>query len=157
MAPFSFVPNRAWGMGSVALGAIPHEMRLRKRQCSARYTKADALEEAVFKDLRSTLEHPEIVLAEVRRMKSRGSNPHIDTELRRIDAQARQLRIWEQRMVRLYGFGEIDDDYILRETRKAKGKMQELDRERERLLMQKQEIDNLDAAENAAMKKSASC
>ena len=123
----------------------------RKSQCTARYTRADALEESVFKELRSAIEHPEVVLAEVRRMKSQGSNSHIDSELRRIDAQARQLRIWEQRMVRLYGFGEIDDDFILRETRKAKGKMQESDRERERLLVQKREIDHLDASENMAI------
>lgn len=50
-------------------------------------------------------------------------------------------------MVRLYGFGEIDDDYILRETRCLKERRESLERERGRLQRQKQGLAQLEISE----------
>lgn len=82
------------------------------RQCSARYVRADALETAVWAEVKRVLTDPDIVLREMQR----ATNRHPDgEEVSCLEQEIATLREREKRLVRLYTYGEVGEDIIREE------------------------------------------
>ncbi|NQW22473.1 MAG: recombinase family protein [SAR202 cluster bacterium] len=79
--------------------------------CRARYIRAEAVESIVWDKVMQVLDHPKIVLDELRKQ-SDGSKGDLSVELSRLRAEIRRCQDLEGRLVKLYMYGEIDDDYI---------------------------------------------
>jgi len=115
-------------------------------KCQARYVRAGEAEEAVWDEVSNVIMRPDLILAEIKRQKGDMTNP-CDSDLKRIEREIRACRDWEKRMVRLYGFGEIDEDYIRQETQRSKMKRESLEQEQDRLQKQKESLASLDVSE----------
>jgi len=74
----------------------------------------------------------------------------IEQETLQIRGQVKSCRSWEARLVRLYALGEIDDDYILHETRRVKARRAELESRLRDLEDQARRLRELQTAEGAA-------
>lgn len=126
------------------------DRRAQRTVCSARYVRAFPLEEAVLDKLKAVIEDPQIIVAEVRRMQAEGEPADLAGELKRIDGQVKGQLDWERRMVRLYGMGEIDDEFIVQETRNSKATRRRLEEEKKQLEVQKRRMAELEHAGDAA-------
>ncbi len=82
------------------------------RDCSARYVPADALEAAVWREVKQVLADPAVVLRELQR----DAELNTDTEeVSRLVQEIESLRDREKRLVRLYTYGEVDEEVIREE------------------------------------------
>ena len=84
---------------------------LRPATCRARYIPADSLEDVVWNEVRKVLESPDLVLDKLRQQLA-GMGGGFDEEIVRLGREIRHCRDQEWRLVTLYMYGEIDDDYI---------------------------------------------
>ena len=84
---------------------------IRAASCHAKFIRADALESAVWEKVNQVLTQPEIVLEELRRQME-GTGGDLDGEMSRLRSEIRHCRDQEQRLITLYLYGEIDDEYI---------------------------------------------
>jgi site-specific DNA recombinase len=81
-------------------------------ECSARYVRADALETAVWREVKRVLTEPDIVLRELRR----ATNGHRNgDEASSLEQEIASLKEREKRLVRLYTYGELGEDIIREE------------------------------------------
>jgi site-specific DNA recombinase len=83
--------------------------RTSSRQCAGRYVPAEALERGICAEIRRVLTTPEVVLREQQQAAQRVLDPD---ELAALEAQLASLRKREGRLVRLYGYGEVDSDVV---------------------------------------------
>jgi hypothetical protein len=109
------------------------------QRCEARYVRADEIEESVMAELSKVLERPDVVLAELLDRETGGSQ-QLDVQIRELENELRAGEDQEKRLIRLYRFGEIDDDFILRETRAIKERKERM---RHELAELKNRRDNL--------------
>jgi len=80
--------------------------------CSARYVRADTLEDAVWREVKRVLTEPATVLREL----WRADGHHADSEeMSRLEREIASLREREKRLVRLYTYGEVDEEVIREE------------------------------------------
>lgn len=79
------------------------------RECSGRYVPGTRLEEGVWNEIGAVLSRPEIVIDEWRRRQNRVADPEQIAALR---ARLKSLEKREERLVRLYGLGEVDESVI---------------------------------------------
>jgi len=86
------------------------------RSCSARYVRADALEAGLWREVRTVLASPEIVLQELKRQ--RDTDPY-QQERGRVERRLEELRGREERLVRLYALGSVEEPVIERELAEA--------------------------------------
>jgi site-specific DNA recombinase len=85
-------------------------------KCEARYVKADQIETAVMAELSSILERPDIVLNELLERQDGGSSL-LDGQIVQLRRDIRAIEDQEQRLIRLYRFGEVDDEFIKKESK----------------------------------------
>ena len=97
--------------------------RVTGHRCESRYIRADALEQEIWGEVRSVLTEPELVLREHRRM---GETAVDSGEVERLESEMASLRRREERLVRLFGYDEVDNEVVRSEFR-------ELQRQRELL------------------------
>jgi site-specific DNA recombinase len=97
-----------------ATHALPHK----PKTCTARGLRAEKVEEAVWEKAKWVIHHPEIVLAE-RENRAKGS-ALLEVEIAHTQAQLGRLDQEQQRLVKLYRFGEVDDEFITREMSQVK-------------------------------------
>ena len=93
------------------------------RSCDSRYVRAEALEQGVWAEVRKVLAAPELVLGEQLRSVETDSG---DEELARLEAQVASLRKREERLVRLFGYDEVDTEVV-------RAELQDVQRRREAL------------------------
>jgi len=80
--------------------------RVSGRQCEGRYVPAAILEAGVWSKIREVLTAPELVLAEQRR----AAEADVDEgAIQRIESQVAVLQKREERLVRMFGFEEVDE------------------------------------------------
>ena len=79
--------------------------------CHARYIRAEAVESIVWEKVNQVLDHPEIVIQEIRRQ-SEGSKGDLSVEFTRLRGEIKRCQDLEARLVKLYMYGEIDDEHI---------------------------------------------
>jgi site-specific DNA recombinase len=105
------------------------------KPCPSRYLPADEVEELVWEEVKNTLLNPQLILSELERRKEEASHmPSLEQELKTVQRRLASLRKEEQRLIRLYRFGEFDDEMIEREVKR-------LAVERKSLLERKQLIE----------------
>jgi len=93
-------------------------------RCDSLYVRADKLEGRLLEEIGRTLSEPSMILRELMRLNERPkSGPDHEGIRQRLDSVERQ----KTRLLRLYQLGEVDDEYLERESSSLKA-------ERERLL-----------------------
>ena len=85
------------------------------KQCGAPYIPYAKLEAAVWETTTRVLEQPDVVLAEMRRLRDTEKSP-IEDDVARQKREIKLCKEQESRLVNLYQFGEIDDDLIKRQS-----------------------------------------
>ncbi len=113
----------------------------RPKTCDAPYINADRLEEAVWNTVREVLHDPEVVLAEIKRQQDESS---FVEEMARIRASVRRLADQERRLIRVFGLGQVTEEYVLREAEQVKKGRLALEEELAELQQQRQRVANLD-------------
>jgi site-specific DNA recombinase len=83
-----------------------------KRTCSSRYVRQDELERGVWREISQVLSSPSVVLNELQHQSGGGSD---EREVRRVEREIASFREREKRLVRLYTFGEIDEEFVREE------------------------------------------
>ena len=109
--------------------------------------RTERLEEAVWNTVREVLEHPDVVLAELRRIKDTEQAP-IGEEIVRVEREIRRCKDQERRLVKLYQFGEVDDKWIKAQSGPIKLTRERHEAELERLRAQTETLRELDGKED---------
>jgi len=86
-------------------------------RCPALYVRADDLERAVREQAARVLANPELILAEADRLRNKGVNL-IDSAT--LEGRLTSLEHRRGRLLKLYEMGEIDDEYLHRESKALK-------------------------------------
>ena len=84
------------------------------RRCAARYIPAEAPEDEIWAEVRKVLTAPEVVLRELQQ--PREADAHVD-ERYRLDSEVASLREREERLVELFGLGEVDSEVVRSQLR----------------------------------------
>ena len=88
--------------------------RVTGHRCESRYIRADALEQEIWGEVRSVLTEPELVLQEQRRLGEVAADPQ---EVERLESEMASLQKREERLVRLFGYDEVDNKVVRSEFR----------------------------------------
>lgn len=125
---------------------------VRAKTCSARYIRADYLENIVWQNLRRVLENPELVMSGIKEQleteqKNSIQGVSFDKEIQKLQKKTKSYSSQEKRLVQLFRYGEINQDSILDELNQLKR-----DREADKLQLQslidtRERITNLGQAE----------
>ena len=115
---------------------------IRPRTCDASYINADRLEEQVWKTVREILQQPDIVIEEIKRQQEESS--FLEEELARIRASIRRLADQERRLIRLFGIGQVTEEFVMREVDQVKKARRALEGDLAGLQQQRQQVANLD-------------
>jgi len=119
------------------------------KQCSAPYIPYAKLEAAVWDTTTKVLEQPDVVLAEMRRLKDDKRNPIEDEEVR-LKREIMKCKERESRLVRLYQFGEIDDALIKEQSAPLKLRREGYEAELEKLTSQRLAMAEMEHMESRA-------
>jgi site-specific DNA recombinase len=118
-----------------------------RERCGSRYVRLDRLEPALWDEVNRALTDAEMVLRELVRTTEDDSS----SERKRIDQEIRKLGDREKRLVRLFTFGEIDEQFIRDEGALLKRQKQDLEDRLHRLQPERAAIaPDLDAASLSA-------
>ena len=104
--------------------------------------RAEELEDRVWQTITEILENPNLVIEEIRRRQGEASV--LDEEIDRLTGGTKKLRDQEKRLVRLFSFGEIDDQHVRREMELIKKQRKEVEAELVAIEKQKAQIESLD-------------
>jgi site-specific DNA recombinase len=114
--------------------------------CQAKYVNAEKLDHAVWGNVCQVLEEPEVVLTELRRLRDSDEGP-INDEIATLKREIRRCKDQEQRLVKLFQFGEVDDEWIKAQSGPLKLLRERHEVELDRLTVQKQTMNQLRKAE----------
>jgi len=103
--------------------------------CRAKSISALQLEPVVWEKVKEVLRNPDVVLRELekRNEQIKAAETGLDNELKLLDKRIARAEVSLQQLVRLYHLGEIDDNHIIRETKKVKADKARLIQEKEAL------------------------
>jgi hypothetical protein len=82
------------------------------RTCSARYVRGERLEAAVWREVTRVLTDPALVLHEIERSQHAQGNVE---EAARLEREVAALRAREQRLLRVYSLGTVDEELVQEE------------------------------------------
>jgi len=114
----------------------------RPKTCDAPYLKAGPLEEEVWGVVREVLQQPETVIREVERQK--GGISLLEEEMARLRVSTHRLADQEKRLLRIYGLGQVTEEYLLREASQVKKAREAQEGELTRLQQQCDYLRSLD-------------
>ncbi|MGE4056979.1 MAG: recombinase family protein [Vicinamibacterales bacterium] len=86
--------------------------KLSGQRCDGRYVRAIDLEDGIWREVTEVLSRPSVVLNEYERAQTAEVQPDHAEERARLEKEVASLKDREKRLVRLYTFGEIDDDTV---------------------------------------------
>lgn len=102
--------------------------------CPSQAVRANEVESLVWEEVKKVLTHPDLVLFELqRRQDEAGNREGTEKQLTLLTKRINNVDRAMQRLVTLYRYNEIDDEYILKETKKLKEEKQRLLQEKEQL------------------------
>jgi site-specific DNA recombinase len=103
--------------------------------CPAKSISALQIEPMVWEKVKEVLKDPSVILRELekRNEKIKSADVGLDDQLRLLDKRIARTELSLQQLVRLYHLGEIDDNHIIRESRKVKADKARLIQEKEAL------------------------
>ncbi len=116
------------------------------RHCDASYVRAGNLEDAVWGTIHDVLEQPEVVLAQLRQLTGDQQTP-IEEEIAMLRREIRRCKDQELRLVKLYQFGEVDDDWIRAHAGPTKVRREQHEVELRRLESQRVTLKQLEGTE----------
>lgn len=114
----------------------------RPKTCDAPYIKAKVLENEVWEVIRQVLKHPELVIEEIK--ERQGNAPLLEMEIARVRAAIQRLADQEKRVIRLYGVGQVTEDYVLREAEQIKKARRAKEEELANLQRQQAQLQHLE-------------
>ena len=114
--------------------------------CRALYIPADALETAVWEQVREVLESPELVLDKLRQQLA-AMGGGINEKINRLGREIQHCRDRERKLVTLYMYDEINDDYIRSHSGPLKAQREGYEAELQQIKNQKAEQHDLEQAE----------
>ena len=85
---------------------------LRGQRCDGRYIRAVDLEDGIWQEVTAVLSRPSVVYSEHEHARLSGQQDAGAEERARLEREIASLKDREKRLVRLYTFGEIDDDTV---------------------------------------------
>ena len=100
------------------------------RACAARYIPAEALEQEIRDEVRKVLTAPEVVLRELRQPDDSASAREA---IQRLESELATLKKREERLVRLFGYDEVDSTVVRAELREVQRQREVLSAELETL------------------------
>ncbi|MDE2668033.1 MAG: recombinase family protein [Chloroflexota bacterium] len=100
------------------------------RACAARYIPAEALEQEIRDEVRKVLTAPEVVLRELRQPDDSASAREA---IERLESELATLNKREERLVRLFGYDEVDGTVVRAELREVQRQREVLSAELETL------------------------
>ena len=100
------------------------------RACTARYIPAEALEQEIRAEVRKVLTEPEVVLRE---LKEPADSADAREAIERLESELATLKKREERLVRLFGYDEVDSTVVRAELREAQRQRDVLSTELETL------------------------
>ena len=107
---------------------------------------ADPLEESVLAEVKRLLENPDVVISEVKHRQSVAS-PFGEVGLKRVEKEMDRLSRQERRLLRLFRFGDINEQYIEAEIKDIRGRQAVLVQEKRELEKHRELITTLEAAQ----------
>ncbi len=114
----------------------------RPKTCDASYVPGRRLEEEVWRVVREVLEQPDVVVEELERQ--RGGAAVLEEEMKRLQSSIRKLADQEKRLIRLYGVGQVTEEYVLREIEQAKKARESLEKDLGRRQQQAARLNQLE-------------
>jgi site-specific DNA recombinase len=123
----------------------------RPKHCSAKYVRGNRLEDAVWNAVQEVLENPSVVLSELRRLQN-SEETALGEEMERLRKEIRKCRDQEQRLIKLYQFGEVDDGWIKSQSGPVKMMRERFEEELARLDSQMLTVTDLRAKEESMRK-----
>jgi site-specific DNA recombinase len=114
-------------------------------RCDAHVVQADGIEAEVWDAVGQIVRQPELIMAEVERLSDHEAMALVENRAAELEVRIRAVRNDEQRLVRLFGYGEIDESFILEETRRFKKERAGLEEEKARLIAQSEDYLNASA------------
>ena len=100
------------------------------RACTARYIPAEALEQEIRDEVRKVLTAPEVILQE---LKQPDDSADAREAIQRLESEMATLKKREERLVRLFGYDEVDSTVVRAELREAQRQREVLSAELETL------------------------
>ncbi len=97
------------------------------KHCETRYVRAIDLEQAVWREVTAVLSRPMLVLEELERARTGDRQPTHTEERAQLEREVAGLQEREKRLVRLYTFGEIDDETVRAEGTELRRRRQVLE------------------------------
>ena len=86
----------------------------RPKTCDSHYMKADGLEESVWNAVSEVLRQPELIVEQLERQK--GGSSLLEEEMARCRTSIQRLADQEKRLIRLFGIGQITEEFLLRDV-----------------------------------------
>jgi site-specific DNA recombinase len=86
--------------------------KLSGQRCAGRYVRALDLEDGIWQEVTEVLSRPSVVYGEYEQARTTGQQDTHSEERERMEREVTSLKDREKRLVRLYTFGEIDDDTV---------------------------------------------
>jgi site-specific DNA recombinase len=80
-----------------------------REKCSARYIRGETLENGIWREVRRVLTDPAVVLQELQQQTQQHGDPD---EMERVEVEIKSLLEREKRLVRLFSFGELDEQVV---------------------------------------------
>jgi site-specific DNA recombinase len=136
-----------------------YETASRSAICNARYIKADFIETMVWDKVKDVLQHPDVLISELKReteekLKQSGDVPSLDKEITKLRKDLRNYEYQEKRLVKLFRYEEIAEDSLLDELNQLK---QDRKTDEERLAQLQQSREQLTKIANAEIKLNEFC
>ena len=117
------------------------------RYCNASYMPTHKLEVMVWSKIEEAVEHPEAWMADMQQIREMEQAP-IDDEISRIEQEIRRCKNRELRLVKLYQWDEVDDEWIRAESGPIKLMRKRHETELEGLKTQKVNVEEMARAED---------
>src|SRR4051812_16142863 len=101
--------------------------RLSGQRCDGRYIRAVDLEDGIWQEVTAVLSRPSVVFSEYERARLTDQPSDHAEERGRLEREIASLKDREKRLVKLYTFGEIDDDTVRSEGDELRRRRQVLE------------------------------
>jgi site-specific DNA recombinase len=130
-----------------------YKTSVRPATCKAGYVHAREIEDVVWSKVREVIEHPDVVLADLkRRIESRKNGDKYNVEktekeISEINRRLKEFGNQEKRLVKLYSLGKIDDEAISEELTHLNNNKQDDQMRLAQLTASREIIPDLDSVE----------
>jgi hypothetical protein len=98
--------------------------------CKQGQLSADSIETSVWNEVGKILRYPTLVIAELKRKQSKPARASLEAEKILFENRLKQLLVEEQRYLRLYGRGDVEESLLLVEIDRIKRERRSVEQRR---------------------------